>query len=231
MLSTPDGAWAEQVLLGLRPAVEEHGLFLGVATVDSPDAVPAGPGEERLLQDMLPARRREFTAGRCAARRALARAGIPAGEILCAGRRPRMPAGSVGSITHCAGAAVALAAPRWRSPSVGIDLELRPLPPRAARLVLSPDEQSWLNRTPRTEAGEAEDERRLLAAFSAKEAAFKAFSTLLAPQEAPTMLLGIAIRPVPGGFRAWPRRLPGRVLDVAVRPVGPGVLSWTAAQY
>ncbi|WP_225838988.1 4'-phosphopantetheinyl transferase superfamily protein [Streptomyces sp. NK08204] len=222
------GAQAERLLLGLRPDVEKYGLCLGVATAGEPDAVPAGPGEERLLRDMLPVRRREFTAGRCAARRALARAGIPAGEILSEGRRPRMPAGSVGSITHCADTAVAVAAPRQRYRCLGVDLELRPLPSEAARLVLCQDERAWMNDT----AGDAaESERRLLAAFSAKEAAFKAFSVLLPPGEAPTMLLGIALDPTPSGFRTRPRRLPGPVLDVMVHPVGPGVLSWTAVPH
>ncbi|MFF9767574.1 4'-phosphopantetheinyl transferase superfamily protein [Streptomyces sp. NPDC053086] len=228
MLTTLDGARAGQLLLGLRPVVEEHGLALGVAVAGDPDAVPAGPGEERLLRDMFPVRRREFTAGRCAARRALARAGLPAGEILSEGRRPRMPAGSVGSITHCAGTAVAIVTSRQRYRALGIDLELRPLPGEAARLVLSADERAWLNDS----GGDgSEAEWRLLAAFSAKEAAFKAFSSLLAPVEAPTMLRGVALRPVPDGFRARPRRLPGPVLHVAVRPVGPGVLTWTTAPH
>ncbi|GAA3151183.1 hypothetical protein GCM10010521_43530 [Streptomyces rameus] len=228
MLNTLDGAWVERLVLGLRPVVEEHGLALGVARAGDPDAVPAGPGEERLLRDMLPVRRREFTAGRCAARRALVRADLPAGEILSEGRRPGMPPGSVGSITHSADTAVAVVAPRRRYRALGIDLELHPLPGEAARLVLSADERAWLNDTA-GDAGEAE--WRLLTAFSAKEAAFKAFSSLLAPTQAPTMLRGVALRPVPDGFRARPRRLPGPVLHVTVRPVGPGVLTWTAAPH
>ncbi|MFE0420080.1 4'-phosphopantetheinyl transferase family protein [Streptomyces tendae] len=226
MLKPLNGARAERLLLGLRTVVEEHDLFLGVATADDPDAVPAGPGEERLLRDALPTRRREFTAGRCAARRALVRAGFPAGEILSVGRRPSMPAGSVGSISHCADTAVALVASRESHRAVGVDLELRPLPEEAAHLVLSVGERAWLSDIA---ANAAEAERWLLAAFSAKEAAFKAFSTLLGPGEAPTMLLGVVLRPVPGGFLARPSRLPGPVVQVAVRPVGPGVLTWTAA--
>ncbi|MFF2654618.1 4'-phosphopantetheinyl transferase superfamily protein [Streptomyces sp. NPDC058045] len=222
--TTLDGARAERLLLGLRPVVEEHGLSLGVATAGDPDNAPAGPGEERLLRDMLPARRREFAAGRCAARRALVRAGLPAGEILATGRRPTMPPGSVGSITHTGDTAAAIAAPRRYYRALGIDLELRPLPREAAHVVLTPDERTWANHGPGHEA-----EGRLLACFSAKEAAFKAFSALLPPEDAPTTLLAIAVRPAPGGFRAWPRRLPDRALDIAVRPLGPGVLSWTAA--
>ncbi|GAA0449100.1 hypothetical protein GCM10009544_09910 [Streptomyces stramineus] len=172
---------------------------------------------------MLPGRRRDFLAGRGAARRALAAAGLPAGEILREGRRPVLPAGSVGSISHSAGLAVALAAPAHRFRALGCDLELRGLPTAAAHVVLTPDEQTWAIGAPTP----AEAEHRLLAAFSAKEAAFKAFGTLLPGSV--TNLLGIAAHPVPGGFRARPRALPDRVLEVRVHPVGPGVFSWTAA--
>nr|BBD17744.1 phosphopantetheinyl transferase [Streptomyces sp.] len=212
-----DRAAAERALRALRPLLARQGLALGTAAAGDPAAHPAGPGEERLAAGMLPVRRGDFLAGRRAARRALAAAGLPAtAEILYedGGRRPRPPAGCAASISHSGGLAVAVAAAGSRA--LGCDLELRGLPSEAARLVLSEDERPWA-------------EGRLTAAFSAKEAAFKAYSALLPAADAPTSLLGIAARPVPGGFRTRPGRLPGPELEVRVRPAGPGVFSWTVS--
>ncbi|MCX5214398.1 4'-phosphopantetheinyl transferase superfamily protein [Kitasatospora sp. NBC_00240] len=109
---------------------------------------------------------------------------------------------------------------------MGCDLELRLLPAGAAHFVLTPDEQEWTEEP----ADPAAAGHRLLTAFSAKEALFKAFSVLLPAPEAPTNLLGIAVVPVPGGFHGRPRRLPGPLLEVAVHPVGRrGVFSWAGA--
>ncbi|MFI1102157.1 4'-phosphopantetheinyl transferase [Streptomyces melanogenes] len=215
-------AGAEHAVLLLRPALRAQGLSLGVVRVDDPRARPAGPGEWAAAVAMPSPRRRDFLAGRCAARRALAEAGHSAGELRRSGRRPLFPAGFEGSISHSGGLAVALAAPGGRVRALGCDLELRGLPLNSAHLVLGPDERTGLDPTA------ADAESRLLAVFSAKEAAFKAFSTLLGG-EAPATLLGMATSPVPGGFRAWPRGLPGHVIDVRVRPAGPGVFSWAFA--
>ncbi|WP_461030991.1 4'-phosphopantetheinyl transferase family protein, partial [Streptomyces sparsus] len=102
----------------------------------------------------------------------------------------------------------------------------RGLPSAGAHLVLTAAERRWVFRAARP-AGRA---YRLLVFFSAKEAAFKAFSALLPAGTAPTTLLGIAARPLPDGFRAWPRDRPDGHLDVAVRRAGPGVFSWTSVQ-
>ncbi|WHM40350.1 4'-phosphopantetheinyl transferase superfamily protein [Streptomyces sp. BPTC-684] len=214
-------AGAEHAVLLLRPALRAQGLSLGLVRVDDPEARPAGPGEWASAAAMPPPRRRDFLAGRCAARRALAEAGHSAGEIPRSGRRPLFPAGFEGSISHSGGLAVALAA---RVPALGCDLELRGLPPESAHIVLGPDERGPVDDAP----DRAVAARLLLRAFSAKEAAFKAFGALL-DSEAPATLLGIGTRPVPGGFRAWPRGLPGHVIDVRVRPAGPGVFSWAVA--
>lgn len=217
------GTRTEQRLLSLRSALGVLGLSLGVARHGDPQARPAGPEEERLSRDMLPVRRRDFIAGRGAARRALAAAGFPAGEIPYEGRAPRMPAGSVGAISHSGGVAVAVAASRQRYRALGVDLELRGLPREAAHVVLNPGELLWTEEAPTAQAA-----YRLLTAFSAKEAAFKAFSLLLPLGDAPTMLRGISIEPITDGFRAYPRRLPESALEVHVHPVGPGVFTWTA---
>nr|BBD17765.1 4'-phosphopantetheinyl transferase [Streptomyces orinoci] len=200
----------------LRPLLAEQGIALAHATTGE----PAGPGERRLAQAMLPFRRREFLAGRRALRQALAAAGCPAGEILYAtGRRPRLPAGAAGSLTHSGGLAVALAAGTRRFRALGCDLELRGLPLAAAHLVLGEDERAW-----------AEGSASVLhAAFSAKEAAFKAFGALLPAGRAPTTLLGLAARPVQHGFLVWPRGLPGSAVPVRVHRAGDhGVFSWVA---
>ncbi|MEU5432259.1 4'-phosphopantetheinyl transferase superfamily protein [Streptomyces sp. NPDC020719] len=217
-------ASARRALLMLEPVLREQGLRLGLAYAQDASAYPAGPGEWELAAAMGPVRRRDFLAGRQAARRALAETGGPEEEILRDGRRPRFPVGRVGSISHSGGLAVALAAPAARFDAVGCDLELRELPLNTAHIVLGPDERTWPDGTP-----DASAVRRLLAAFSAKEAAFKAFGALLPQSQAPATLLAIGTRPVPGGFLAWPKRLPGQVLDVQVRPAGPGVFSWAAA--
>jgi len=69
--------------------------------------------ELRLVENCVPQRRREFSAGRFYARRALSRLGHrPAPILVAGGRWPVWPAGIVGSISHCAtfcGATVAVA--------------------------------------------------------------------------------------------------------------------------
>ncbi|QKV96260.1 4'-phosphopantetheinyl transferase superfamily protein [Streptomyces sp. NA02950] len=225
---------AARALLALRPALAADGVALGIAAVGDPAARPAGPDERRRADTMPPARRRDFLAGRHAARRALAAAGQPSGEIGCAGRRPVPPAGTTVSISHSGGLAVALAAPAFPGRALGCDLELRGLPLPAAHLVLHPGEESWV----RAAGGTAAAEARLLALFSAKEAAFKAYGVLLPAGRAPTTLLGITATPVPGGFLAQHRHRqphrqerregPGQALRIGLFPAGRGVFAWTA---
>ncbi|MEU2872326.1 enterobactin synthetase [Streptomyces olivoreticuli] len=206
-----DRAGVERALLSLRPVLAASGITLGLA--DGPGR-PFGPGERELVSAMPAPRRRDFLAGRLAARRALALAGLPVGEILADGRRPVFPEGSVGSISHSGGLAVALAAPASCFAALGCDLEVRGLPVEAAHLVLSEDERVWM-------AGSV---RRLLFAFSAKETAFKALG-----DDAPSRLPGIGLRPGRGGFRAWPRDVPGRVLDVRSRAVAGAAFTWASS--
>jgi 4'-phosphopantetheinyl transferase EntD len=81
-----------------------------------------------------------------AARRALARLGVPPVAILGDGERvPIWPEGIVGSITHCSTccAAVVQRSPKVRS--TGIDVELiAPLSPEIESLVLLPSERAWI---------------------------------------------------------------------------------------
>src|SRR5688500_8001294 len=109
------------------------------------------PEEEAALGRVGPARRWSFTAGRTAARHALAQLGVRAAPILPGARgEPRWPAGVIGSITHCRGYAAAVAAPAGRVPSVGIDAEPNDaLPPIVLRRIALDAEREWL----RTMAG------------------------------------------------------------------------------
>ena len=130
-------------------------VALGIA---SGSDVSVMPEEEPTLARMVPARRREFAAGRTAARRALGQSiAIPMG----ADRAPVWPAGVSGSITHTQGWAMAVVG----SGLIGIDLEQdEPLPPEVFDTVLLPQERVALGA----------DTRRAKLIFSAKECAYKA---------------------------------------------------------
>jgi len=139
------------------PSAHEHGLH---------------PLECAAIEAALPARRREFAAGRRSARRALERLGysnvaIPVGPM----REPLFPPGVLGTITHCQGCCAAAVVPRGRARGIGIDVEQeRALEPGVARLILSDAERSGL---PSPSAMGTEHPE--IVAFSAKEAFYKAF--------------------------------------------------------
>ncbi|MEU4013314.1 hypothetical protein AB0H30_33350 [Streptomyces pseudogriseolus] len=77
----------------LRAPLAAAGLGLGVALASDPAARPAGPAEAAAAAGMIPDRRREFLAGRLAARRALRSVGLTCGDVPRAGRRPGCRAG------------------------------------------------------------------------------------------------------------------------------------------
>lgn len=144
-----------------------------VAVVTGPVAGFSGPlfpQEQAAIARALPKRVAEFTAGRIAARRALAQAGVTA----CAlergpGGAVVWPEGTAGSISHGGGmvAAIAVAQAGSAADVVTLGLDLEPLSDRAeglAETIATPDEA---DRARLWEGG-------LLRVFSAKEAAFKA---------------------------------------------------------
>jgi hypothetical protein len=183
---------------------------------------PPHPAELAIAAGFNGRRRAEFLLGRRAARAALAAARIKGGPVLVDGRRPVFPPGAVGSISHSGEVAVAIAGSAARYRSIGVDLELYAPPIAGAHLILSDGERAWVQSgtTP------AQQEHRLLRAFSAKEAAYKALDPIIAggiPR-----LRRIRLRPVQGGFIAWAPDRPDLWLRVAVRDLRPGVLSWTA---
>lgn len=141
---------------------------VGVGSANPGHLYPLMPGEE--VPGSVPARLAEFSAGRHAARVAMAALGqAPSPIPMAADRSPVWPTGVIGSITHSRSACLAaVAAGGLRG--LGLDLEeATPLDRDLWDTVLRPEEQIWLARQP-------EDLRGLLAktVFSAKEAAYKA---------------------------------------------------------
>lgn len=125
--------------------------------------------EQSALQGAVPARQREFLAGRAAARQAQEALGLVARPVpLGTDRAPIWPEGLCGSISHTAGACLAVVCDDPSVSTVGLDMEeAEPLPDDVLETVLNHDERRWIARQP---------EPHLLARaiFSAKECAYKA---------------------------------------------------------
>lgn len=155
----PDLAALVALARGLLPA------GIAVAGADPGEMHPLMPGEA--LPGAVPARLREFSAGRKAARAALAALGgplvaIPQGDD----RAPVWPEGVTGSITHTRRAC--LAAVARGSAGLGLDLEEETgLDPGLWDSVLLPGEAAWC-------LAEVDPGRAAMLVFSAKEAAYKA---------------------------------------------------------
>ncbi|MET8082525.1 4'-phosphopantetheinyl transferase superfamily protein [Micromonospora sp. NPDC005237] len=113
-------------------------------------------------------RRRDFTAGRVCARRAMADLGLPVAAVpAAADRAPIWPAGVVGTITHTTGYCAAAAARATDLRSVGMDAERhREINAGVRRLVLLPEEEESLARLP-------SDISWPVVLFSAKETVYK----------------------------------------------------------
>ncbi|MEU7022632.1 enterobactin synthetase [Streptomyces sp. NPDC046203] len=205
-----------------RQELEGAGLGLGVALATEPRLAPAGPGEAAAIVPMPGRRRSEFLAGRLAARRALRAVGLDCGDIPRVGRLPRFPPGRAASISHSAGVAVAVARAPGHDTPLGCDLELRPLPYTAARLILREDEEHLLPAWPVT------------ALFSAKEAAWKALAgeipgstlrDLRAGADGAAWADGAGEADGAGRLRVSTRQATPRTVRVRVRAAGPGVFS------
>lgn len=134
------------------------------------------PQEADLISTAVQERRREYAAGRQAARRALSALGHGHAAILSAPtREPIWPEGVVGSLTHCAGYAAAVVARDVRAASIGVDAEPNlPLPDEVVHLVMPHIERELLVDTAVARPDIAVD--RVL--FCAKEAVFKAWYPL-----------------------------------------------------
>lgn len=132
------------------------------------DALPET--EAKLVCDAVPKRRREFTAGREAAREALRKAGCPGvviGSDSCGA--PQWPPGYMGSISHADGLAIAVAASAQNIGAIGIDLEVSDSVHEGLwEQVLHSEEVRNLLEFPK-----AERARWATVLFSAKEAFYK----------------------------------------------------------
>ncbi|WP_320779652.1 4'-phosphopantetheinyl transferase family protein [Streptomyces sp. CRN 30] len=142
---------------------------------------PAGdtvlfPAEEALMTRAVAKRRREFTAVRGCARRAMEKLGVPAQAVLPGERgAPVWPAGLTGSMTHCEGYCAAALVRVGDLASLGIDAEPHaPLPEGVQDAIALPAEQVRLRRLAADRPGVHWD--RLL--FSAKESVYKAWFPL-----------------------------------------------------
>jgi 4'-phosphopantetheinyl transferase EntD len=126
--------------------------------------------EALAVKDAVPQRKVEFAAGRCAARQALAQAGFPGATIPAAqDRSPIWPRGTVGSIAHAAGIAVAVAAPAGAISALGVDIESNAaVAPELWSLTLTPQERAMVSRFPKPFRDEL-----ATAVLSIKEAFYK----------------------------------------------------------
>lgn len=151
----------------------------GVAIAEMPIAgeIPALLPEEReCVASAVPARVREFSAGRACARQAMTMLGLPK-EAIPAGpdRVPRWPRGVSGSITHSRTHCAAAVILQGRGlVSIGIDLEpSEDLCDELVSSVCRPEEADWIAR-------QASSRPLLLARviFSAKESVYKALHSI-----------------------------------------------------
>lgn len=138
---------------------------------DPLDHPPAPMAEELacLSPNAVEKRRREFAAGRAAARDMMAALGLAAQPIpVGTDRAPVWPADLVGSISHTKTAAMAIGTTAGRSfRGLGIDVEEdTPLKRDLWDAICSPQEQDWLNT-------QDAPEQMGKVIFSAKEAAYK----------------------------------------------------------
>jgi 4'-phosphopantetheinyl transferase EntD len=159
---------AEQVRRGLP-----YSVGVGIRRT-SDGGVPAlHPLEDDILGPRATdGRRLTFALGRAAARDALVELGIaPVAIGRGHGGEPLWPAGVVGAISHTRDVAVAVVGAAGVYAGLGVDVEelSRQLSPRAAQLVCTPAEIGWIDSWDPADNG-----RRLMLLFSAKEAVFKA---------------------------------------------------------
>lgn len=128
------------------------------------------PIEWDAVRNAIPRRRREFAAGRTAAREAMTLVGLTPAAIPCAAdRSPIWPDDVVGSITHTANVCVAVAGRRHQVHALGIDIEEdRPMDRTLWPIICTPEELAVLTTQPLSERG-----RWVTRLFCAKEAFYK----------------------------------------------------------
>ncbi|MBQ0749652.1 MAG: 4'-phosphopantetheinyl transferase superfamily protein [Roseovarius sp.] len=154
------------LIAALRALLPER---LALAASD-PRAEATGlwPEEATAMARAVPNRRREFAAGRRAARSALATLGhAPAAIPMAPDRAPLWPEGVTGTISHGAGICLALLGRSEDWAGLGLDLEpALPLPEDTVATICTPAERETVTQDPSGLLS-----RRL---FCAKEATYKA---------------------------------------------------------
>jgi len=125
--------------------------------------------EQSAIEGAVPSRRREFLAGRAAARLAQQALGLPPQRVLMgADRAPIWPEGLSGSISHAGGVCIAAVTVDPTIAALGLDIEDdAALPEELFDSVLHLHEQRWIDRRP-------DPGRVARIFFSAKECAYKA---------------------------------------------------------
>ncbi|MFV2051353.1 4'-phosphopantetheinyl transferase family protein [Aliiroseovarius sp. YM-037] len=129
------------------------------------------PEEAHAIRSAVEKRKREFAAGRVAARAAMERIGAEPHPIPMADdRSPHWPVGLIGSITHCDDMCLAAVAQSTNVRAIGIDIEPNtPLDDDLLVTVCQTEERDWLSRQPAGQRG-----KLAKVIFSAKESAYKA---------------------------------------------------------
>jgi len=133
------------------------------------------PEEEVFVARAVAKRRREFTAGRLCARRALSLLGIENYPLLATkDRLPVWPPGIVGSLSHCGDFCGVAVARKVEIAGIGFDVERAgPLEPGVIGMICAETERAWAERTaPRIGA----DWHKVI--FSAKESTYKCYYPL-----------------------------------------------------
>ena len=128
------------------------------------------PKERAAMTNMITTRSREYSAGRMAAREALAQLHV-FGQPVIQGqdRAPIWPTGIVGSIAHTSTHCLAVAAQAYDIESIGIDIETNcALNPDLIPEICTPKEREWLDQQPLLHRGKL---AHLI--FSAKECTYK----------------------------------------------------------
>lgn len=218
-----DGKYGDGLMFDLDVG---DGVVVVARRLDEPAELH--PAEAVLLSDRaVDSRRIDFSAGRTAARVALARlGGTDAGPV---GRgsagEPEWPAGVVGSITHAAGWALVVAASQERSGGIGVDLEAasRYFPELGAEIAFGEERDRLAALDP------AGLERAAVEMFAVKEAIYKAFYPRV------RIFFGfdaVMVSPSAGGYVATFREeldthyLPGDEFPVRVRWFEDLVVAW-----
>lgn len=154
----------QQVVASIGP-----GVGVAVTNVDG-DPLQLWPVEQTVIRHAIPRRQREFSAGRTAAREAMAQVGSPPSAIpVRSDRSPTWPGGVVGSIAHTRRACVAVAGRQEQVHALGIDLEEDvSMDPDLWETICTPEEALVLATLPASERG-----RWVTRLFCAKEAFYK----------------------------------------------------------